>query len=96
MSNPGVIIPSYLDEPERILLWTADEFMLLIFPLFLGISFGYFVTGMFGGVLLMTIYGRVKRYIGEQFLPGLIYWYLPLRFSRLSATPPSYIRRYVG
>lgn len=96
MDNPGMTIPSYLDEPERILLWTADEFLFLIFPLFLGICFGYFITGMIGGVLLMTSYSRLKHYIGEQILPGLIYWYFPLRFSRFKATPPSYIREYVG
>lgn len=96
MSDNSTYLPTYLDEPERIAIWTMDEALVLLFPIFMGMMLGYALVGFIIGAVGLTGYSRIRSKLGHHLLPGLIYWYLPITFSRFVATPPSYIREYVG
>lgn len=89
-------IPKSIDEPFRIYLLTIDEFIALVLPIILlGFILSQVLMGFIigiGGFLL------VKKFKGEQghyYVVHLAYWYLP-NVVKFKATPPSYIREYLG
>lgn len=89
-------IPKTIDEPFRIYLLTIDEFIALVLPIILlGFILSQVLLGFIigiGGFLL------VKKFKGEQghyYVVHLAYWYLP-NVVKFKATPPSYIREYLG
>lgn len=95
-TNGPTVIPRYLDEPERVLFWTMDELLILLVPIFVGIACDFAALGLFVGIAGVALYSRLKARIGEHFFSGVLYWYLPPWLSRFKATPPSYIREYIG
>jgi conjugal transfer pilus assembly protein TraL len=97
MNNDHYYIPKYLDEPPRWLFWTMDEAIVLIAPLLLGlIVFNRLILGFVLGVILMVILKKLKGSRGPHFLLSHFYWYFPFNDKYLKATPPSYIREYLG
>ena len=94
--SKATYIPAYLDEPELLFIWTFDEAGVLIAPVFIGVMLGFFLIGILVGVAGVTIYSRAKQQVGTNLLSGLLYWYFPASLSGFHATPPSYIREYVG
>ena len=89
-------LPRYLDEPTKIMLWTWDEFFLLMGPAFLCIFIlDTPVTGIvIGGLFLMGL-KKIKGEHGHFFMHHLMYWYLPTLWS-FKKTPPSFIREWIG
>lgn len=96
MNDKLTYLPSYLDEPERFLIWTMDEALVLLLPLLIGVMVSFYGTGIIASIVAVTIYSRTKERIGKNLLPGVLYWYFPAAVSRFKATPPSYIKEYVG
>jgi conjugal transfer pilus assembly protein TraL len=89
-------IPKKLDEPERIIIWTLDEFGVCMAPFVLGIMYSYMTTGLVVGILCFILWRKVKG--GNQDLAfGMFYWHLPLhKLLGLKATPPSHYRFFIG
>lgn len=89
-------IPKAIDEPFRVYLLTIDEFLLLTLPiLMIGFVFHQMVLGFIVGIGALI---SIKKFKGEQghfYLVHLAYWHLP-NIVWLKATPPSYIREYLG
>lgn len=89
-------IPQLLDEPFRIFLLTIDEFLIMIIPI---ISLGFILNQMILGFFIgMSAAFAVKKLKGEQgnaYVINLVYWYLP-PIIKLRATPPSYMREFIG
>lgn len=89
-------IPQKLDEPERIIIWTIDEFGIGVTPFVLGIIYGYMVTGLGLGVIFLMFWRRLKGQ-NKDFTIGVIYWYLPIKnLMGLKGTPASHIRFIIG
>ncbi|OGT67601.1 MAG: type IV conjugative transfer system protein TraL [Gammaproteobacteria bacterium RIFCSPHIGHO2_12_FULL_45_9] len=89
-------VPRFLDEPARLMLWTWDEFIVLMGPIvFCMFVIGAPVSGMIvGGVLWMGL-KKIKGEQGHFFVYHCLYWYFPLVFG-FKKTPPSFIREWVG
>jgi conjugal transfer pilus assembly protein TraL len=89
-------IPKAIDEPFRIYLLTLDEFLLLTLPiLIIGFVFHQMVLGFMVGISAMWSIKKFKGEQGHYYIAHLAYWYLP-PIVRFKATPPSYIRDYIG
>jgi conjugal transfer pilus assembly protein TraL len=90
------LVPTRLDDPELIGLWTIDEFAAIIIPFAWGILSGHMFVGM--GAALGCCYGLRKAKAGRSlsWLLALAYWHLPHSASGLRATPPSALRTLVG
>lgn len=90
------IVPQHLDEPARIALWTIDEVVIFIIPFLL---FLFVIDAPLVGVVISAAMSfslrKLKGDNGYQYFYQMIYWYLPCGLN-LKATPPSYIRTYVG
>lgn len=96
MSEYETHIPRYLDEPFRLILWTADELVALCVPFFfIGFYFDAILTGVIVGGVCFLILKKLKGSQGHHYLYTLMYWHLPA-LVLLKATPPSYIRTYLG
>ena len=89
-------VPQYLDEPTRIILWTIDELILFLVPLFvLFFGFDQLVLGIVIGIALIFGLRKLKGEQGHYFLHSLMYWHLPA-IVRFKSTPPSYYREFLG
>lgn len=89
-------IPQNLDTPFKIILWTWDEVTAFMVPcIILFFMFNAPLSGVFCGVILVTTLKKVKGEEGHYFLAHLAYWHFP-PVVIYKATPPSYIREYLG
>jgi conjugal transfer pilus assembly protein TraL len=89
-------IPNSIDEPFRVYLLTIDELLLLILPiLILGFFLHQMVLGFIIGISALLLIKKFKGEQGHFYLAHLAYWYLP-NVVWFKATPPSYIREYLG
>ena len=86
----------YLDEPERILFFTVEEFVGLMFPMGVGIQSEHGLLGMVVGVSLCGLIRRFKSKEGAGFLQRIMYWHFPGLFNRLRRAPSASVRRYMG
>lgn len=89
-------IPQHLDTPFKIILWTLDEVTVFMVPFSILIfMFNAPLSGVLCGIMLVAMLKKVKGEEGHYFLAHLAYWHLP-PFVMYRATPPSYIRQYLG
>lgn len=89
-------MPTSIDEPFRLFLLTVDELFLLVFPIImLGFVFNQMILGFACGILSLTLIKKFKGEQGHFYLMHLAYWYLA-NIVIFKATPPSYIREYLG
>lgn len=89
-------IPQHLDAPFKIVIWTADEFLVFVIPFLTLLSiFNAPLTGVAIGGGLMMILKKLKGEEGHHFLLHLTYWYLPPVVG-YKIIPPSYFRELVG
>ena len=94
--NQKYYIPKYLDEPMRIILWTIDEVLAFIIPVFLiYVLSNQLLFGILLGLINFLLLKKLKGEQGAYFLRALIYWHLP-QIIKLRKTPPSFIREYIG
>lgn len=83
-----------LDHPSRILFWKADEFLIMVIPIFLAIALGYFLI-LFGAFLRVP-YNRLKKRFSPCSLSHYAYWYLPTKHMKfLKRMPPTHIREFL-
>lgn len=91
-----VQIPQHLDEPERILLFTPDEFILLIVVVGLGFIFKLFFLSIAAGFVVFRLYSKFKAGFSLRRLLARLYWAMPVRVMGLRRTPDAVIREWVG
>ena len=65
-------------------------------PALLGLAANSFLTGLLIGTGGWVVLRRFKRGGGTHAVHYALYWFLPDFALRLSKTPPSHIRLYVG
>lgn len=93
------LIIKTLDNAPRLLFWSADEFLLLAVPLFIGIVFGSFLL-MISGFAIKPLLTRLKKRYPKGFLKHRLYWILPKSAFSFSGTlkrvPPSHLREFIA
>lgn len=94
------LIPRYLDEPAKVLIFTMDEIAAIVVCGLAGLYLAHFLPGVLAGLGLVAALRRLKRGGGINILLYLAYWRLPPAFGRgvlgLRATPPSCARLFAG
>ena len=89
-------IPQYLDEPQRIIVWTIDEAVGFIIPfLIFLIGFNSPVIGFLAGGSVLFAFTKLKGQRGPKYVWHLAYWYLPPLLG-LRSTPASHLRQLLG
>lgn len=91
-----VQIPQHLDEPERILLFTPDEFILLIVVVGFGFVFKMFFGAIIAGFVAFRAYSKFKAGFSLRRLLARLYWAAPVRMIGLRRSPDAIIREWVG
>lgn len=96
MSDQKYYLPKKLDEPFRLYILTIDELIILIAPiLIIGFIYSQIAISFLIGIGGLTLLKKFKGEQGQYYLVHLVYWYLP-NLIQYKATPPSYIREYIG
>lgn len=90
-------IPRTLDQQEKFFLWEADQFIVAVLMVGIGVSIGMMFTGLVCGAVASFLYGRLKSGKHQKFAAHLMYWWLPSSLSvKTQATPPSECRYFLG
>lgn len=89
-------IPVFLDEPERIGLWTIDEFVAMAAPFVAGILTQHIVIGIVAGFMGWFGLRKAKAGRASSWVLHLAYWYLPSTVTGIRCVPPSFIRLMAG
>jgi len=89
-------IPNYLDDPQQILLWEFDEFILLSVAFGLGIMTDYLGLMLVSGFFVVKYYRKGKDRRPNDFLLHAAYWYCGMAASEHTPTskPIAFIRRF--
>jgi conjugal transfer pilus assembly protein TraL len=89
-------IPNYLDDPQQILFWEFDEFILLAIAFGVGIMVNYLGVLIVWGLVGIKFYRKIKDRQANGFLLHAMYWYAGLSSSETAPTsrPLSFIRRF--
>lgn len=72
-----ITIPKHADDPPQILMFTLDEFVIIIGFAAVGSGMGL----LFPGLLLGTAIGKIFRKMQEGMMPGLLFhmlWWIGL------------------
>ncbi len=96
MQTSKYTMVDYLDEPERILCFTVDEFMCLILPIGVGIQTHHGLLGFLAGLGMTSLIRKLKANDSDGLVQRLLYWYFPSVVNRLKHLPPSHVRQYMG
>lgn len=94
MSHRKHVILNHLDKPLMVLFWPLSHIFMVIGPTVCLMVFGQLFEALLMFVGLCFFIRFYKRRFGRDSLVGVTYWYLPQ--STLKATPPSFIREFVG
>ena len=89
-------IPQHLDEPERYLVFTPDELVILVLPIAILTIVANFLIGLVVGMAGVWLLRKVKKGAGLSRLLWMAYWLLPSDAFGLKATPPSHLRELAG
>ena len=89
-------IPQHLDVPERIIVFTPDELIVVIIPLGVMTIILNFVVGLAAAAAAFWALRKIKQGGPLSRLVWRVYWVLPEGPLRLRATPPSHLRQLAG
>ncbi len=96
MSELVAKIPQRLLKPTRFLFWDIDELVAFGVPAFLGLFARVPFMGLLFGVILFSIWRRLKGNHGISGLLAWAYWWVPDQVSPFRHFPPSHISDYEG
>lgn len=85
----------HLDDPNRILIFTIDEAIIVIGGFLVGLALSnlLLIFGSAGCCILIRIF---KKRIGVGAYRAFAYWYLPYSKKAYKVLPPSFIREWLG
>ena len=89
-------VPSHLDDPELIGLWTLDEFLAMVIPFTWGVLSQHIIFGLVAACLGWWLLRKAKAGRAVSWVIHTAYWYLPGSFMGLKATPPSHLLLMAG
>lgn len=89
-------IPNYLDDPQQVLFWEFDEFILMAIAFGIGILVNYLGVLIILGLVGIKLYRRIKDRQANGFLMHALYWYGGIGSYETTPTsrPLSFIRRF--
>ena len=88
--------PQYLNEPYRLIVFTLDEIFIGIATVYLvGVACGFVMTSLALASLFLFMMKRIKGNEGPFYYVHLFYWFFSLS-PKVRATPPSWIREFLG
>lgn len=88
--------PQYLDEPYRLIIFTIDEVFVAVATFYiLGFVCNFMVTSMVLTCVFIFLMKKMKGNEGPSFYIHLFYWFFSIS-PKLRATPPSWIREFLG
>jgi type IV conjugative transfer system protein TraL len=99
VDNPAPIIPRYLDEPDRWLIFTRGEFFLFFGIMTVAYTLNKIWGTLMGVVISMMVFNYARKFSfthGRHILKRWSYWYLPSFVNKSSSFPESHIREYIG
>ncbi len=96
MNSEKFYIPRHLDDAPRFLLWSVDEAMSGLLPVFLGGVMGLGVYSAILALLSFKLWKRIKGSGGQSFVKAAIYWYYPKDVLGLKHMPDSAIRKFIS
>lgn len=70
-----VKIPTEIDTPHQVLLWSTDEFIPFMFFLVIGNLSDHLILGVLLGTALGHLYKRYKNTRPDGYLLHFFYWY---------------------
>tara|TARA_R110002050_G_scaffold249861_1_gene387719 strand:- start:15902 stop:16195 length:294 start_codon:yes stop_codon:yes gene_type:complete len=85
----------HLDDPNRILIFTVDETIVLIGGFLIGLMLSNLLltASSVGACILIRVF---KKRIGVGAYRAFAYWYLPYSKKAYKVLPPSHIREWLG
>jgi len=89
-------IPQYLDEKDRILIFTPLEALALAICLVLGVTTKHLFLFIFIAGCIFFMLRKANQASMSKRLKEQVYWSMPSPLSNLKAMPPSHIREYLG
>jgi len=89
-------IPKHLDDAPRFLLWSIDEAMSAMIPIFLGTFMGIGIFGPVLAIISFKSWKKIKGSGGQGLLKKLIYWHYPRSVLGLKSTPDSSVKNYIA
>lgn len=88
--------PQFLNEPYRLIIFTIDEVVVGALTLYIiGAVCGFIVTSLILTGAFLFLMKRIKGNEGPYFYMHIFYWFFSLS-PKLHATPPSWIREFLG
>ena len=89
-------IPVYLDDPQQLLFWEFDEFILLALAFGIGLMINFLSVLVITGLIGIKFYRRIKDRQAAGFLLHIVYWHLGLggKDTYPTSRPLSFIRDF--
>src|SRR3546814_15415373 len=92
MAADKYVLPTHLDDPELIGLWTLDAFLAPVIPFAWGILSHHILIGMALSGAGWWGLSTAKAGLATPWLLHMAYWYLPAGFTGLSSPHPLSLR----
>jgi conjugal transfer pilus assembly protein TraL len=87
-------IPNYLDDPQQVLFWEFDEFIMLAVAFGVGLMINYLGVMILIGMVGIKYYRKLKDRQADGYLFHVVYWYAGVGSSNATSMPLAFIRRF--
>lgn len=90
-------LPRYLDEPERMIIWTTQEFIWISICAMGGLLLKQAVGMLIGLVFslaILKLLNNIKSKYGKKYLSFWCYWHFPPVNRAGKIFPPSHVRKW--
>lgn len=94
MDQNKYLIAKYLDEPERIVIFTIDEMALICLVMYISFMIDQLMIGIALSTTLVVFYKRFKNKESSAFIQRYLYWFC--NFSSRHCIQPARVRKYKG
>jgi conjugal transfer pilus assembly protein TraL len=89
-----VKIPSRIDDPVHVLMWSLDEMAPIFCGLILGMAIGQAMIGLGIGLVITNFYRRYRDNHPDGYLLHIAYWG-GFMFTKARSMVNPFIRRYL-
>jgi len=91
-----VLIEQRFEEPARFLIFTMDDALVFALPFMVGWVTKHLIPGAIIGLVLYSIWKRMKGEGGLSRLKAATYWFLPSEVTPYRSFPPSHVEHWRG
>jgi len=94
MSAHTVVIEQRLQDPPRVLMMPADEAVLIGLPVLMGLLSRNMFLGIAIGLVVWTVWRKLKGEGGLETLAAAAYWFLPSTLGIFKPLPDSAVETW--